>query len=122
MDNKVVIYDKTLNFAKRIVKMSKQLQVEKKEFVLSKQILRSGTSIGANVSEAKYAQSTKDFLSKFLIALKEANETEYWLILLQDEYLTDKEVETLMKDLKETIKILVSTTKSLKNKLSNQNC
>lgn len=58
-------------------------------------------------------------MSKFLIALKEANETEYWLILLQDEYLTDKEVETLMKDLKEIIKILVSTTKSLKNKLSN---
>ncbi len=119
MDNKVVIYDKTLNFAKRIVKMSKYLQKEKKEFVLSKQILRSGTSIGANVSEAKYAQSTKDFLSKFLIALKEANETEYWLILLEDEYLTDKEVETLMKDLKEIIKILVATTKSLKNKLSN---
>lgn len=95
------------------------MQRERKEFVLSKQILRSGTSIGANVSEAKYAQSTKDFLSKFTIALKEANETEYWLILLEDEYLTVKEVETLMKDLKEIIKILVSTTKSLKNKLNN---
>lgn len=119
MNNKVVIYEKTLKFAKRIVKMSKYLQSEKNEFVLSKQILRSGTSIGANVSEAKYAQSTKDFLNKFTIALKEANETEYWLMLLEDEYLTGKEVETLMVDLKEIIKILVATTKSLKNKLSN---
>ena len=85
-----MIREKTLNFAIRIVKFYNYLCSEKKEFVLSKQVLRSGTSIGANVSESKNAQTDPDYLTKMNIALKEADETQYWLELLyRSEYITE---------------------------------
>lgn len=84
--------EKSMDFAVRIVRLYQYLCREKKEFVMSKQILRSGTSIGANLREAKYAQSTNDFISKNSIALKEVSETEYWLeLLFKTDYLTEKE-------------------------------
>ena len=84
-----VVKDKSLEFAVRIVNLYKFLVNEQKEFVMSKQILRSGTSIGANIREAEQAQSRADFINKLNIALKEANETEYWLeLLIRTEYIT----------------------------------
>ena len=118
METQFVIYDKSFKFSKRIIKLYKYLTNEKKEFVISKQILRSGTSIGANIVEAKYAQSDKDFLHKLSISLKESAETKYWLELLKEDYLSDKEANTLLNDNEEIIRILVSTTKKLKNKLT----
>ncbi|MBE6572020.1 MAG: four helix bundle protein [Ruminococcaceae bacterium] len=106
---------KSFDFAVRIVNLYKYLTVEKKEFVLSKQLLRSGTSIGANVSEAQMGQSKPDFNSKMYIALKEANETQYWLKLLhKTEYLTENEFDSIQNDIKEIIAILMSITKSVK--------
>ena len=88
-ESKNIVANKSYAFALRIIKLYKYLLSDKKEFVLSKQILRSGTSIGANVKEAEHAQSKKDFTHKMNIALKEANETEYWLMLLKDsEYIS----------------------------------
>lgn len=118
METQFVIYDKSFKFSKRIIKLYKYLTNEKKEFVISKQILRSGTSIGANIVEAKYAQSDKDFLHKWSVSLKESAETKYWLELLKDDYLSDKEANALLNDNEEIIKILVVTTKKLKNKLN----
>lgn len=110
-----IILDKSFDFAVRVVNLYKHLTAEKKEFVLSKQLVRSGTSIGANVSEAVRAQSTADFIAKLSIALKEANETEYWLKLLyKTEYLTKKEYESISKDINEIIAILVSIIKTKK--------
>lgn len=117
MQNKSILAEKSFLFAKRIVKLVKYLQNEKKEFILSKQIMKSGTSIGANVYEAKFAQSEKDFLSKLSIALKEANETSYWIMLIENEYISEKESKSLMVDLEELLKLLVSSTKTVKNKL-----
>lgn len=92
-----VILNKSKKFAIRIINLYKYLSVEKKEFVLSKQILRSGTSIGANVKEAINGQSTADFLSKMSIALKEAGETEYWLELLNEtEYISDNQFNSMV--------------------------
>ena len=82
MKDKNVLLEKSFDFAVRIIKLAKFLQIEYKEFVLSKQILRSGTSIGANVNEAQAAQSKKDFISKLAISSKQARETKYWLDLL----------------------------------------
>ena len=102
-------------YAIRIVKLYKYLSDKKKETVLSKQLLRSGTSIGANTRESKNAQSRNDFLNKLNIALKEADETEYWLELLyQTEYLDEKEYQSIQKDTSELIKILTSIIKKLK--------
>ena len=110
-----VILDKSFDFAVRIVNLYKLLTAEKKEFVLSKQLVRSGTSIGSNVSEAVRAQSTSDFVAKLSIALKEANETDYWLRLLyKTEYLTAKEYDSINNDVKEIVSIL-KTTKGGKN-------
>lgn len=107
-----IIENKSFDFAIRIVNLYKYLTSEKKEFVLSKQLLRSGTSIGANVAEAQKAQTRPDFNSKMNIALKEANETEYWLKLLyKTEYLTESEFDNIGKDIKEIIAILVSICK-----------
>jgi four helix bundle protein len=93
------------------------LCTDKKEFVLSKQILRSGTSIGANVRESKNAQTDPDYLSKMNIALKEADETQYWLeVLFLSEIITEEEYKSLENDLKEIIAILVSIVKKLKEK------
>lgn len=109
------IESKSFDFAVRIVNLYKYITTEKKEFVLSKQLLRSGTSIGANVSEAQMGQSKSDFNAKMYIALKEANETEYWLKLLyKTEYLTENEFESIKTDIKEIIALLMSITKSIK--------
>ena len=94
------IQEKSFRFAVRIVKLCRYLQTEKKEYVLSKQLLRSGTSIGANVSESQQAQSRPDFVSKLSIALKETSETEYWLRLLYaTDYLSDRYFESIRGDL-----------------------
>ena len=112
-----VLIDKTFSFSKRIVKLYKYLTNEKKEYILSKQLLRSGTSIGANIREGKYAQSEKDFISKLSISLKEAAETEYWLELLKDEYLSEAEVNSILPDLIEIIKLLTSIINTMKKKI-----
>ena len=107
-----IIETKSFDFAVRIVNLYKHLTTEKKEFVLSKQLLRSGTSIGANVSEAQRGQSKADFNAKMNVALKEAGESEYWIRLLyRTEYLTDEEYNSIEKDAKELIAILVSICK-----------
>ena len=106
---------KSLAFAKRIVRVYQYLCEEKREFVMSKQILRSGTSIGANVSEAQYGSSRRDFCNKLYIALKECAETLYWLELLYScEYLTEKEYSSLFSDCEELLKMLTSITKTIK--------
>jgi four helix bundle protein len=108
-----VLRDKSYAFAIRIVKLSQFLQNEKHEFVLSKQVLRSGTAVGAMVREAEFGQSKADFANKMGIALKEANETDYWLLLLKDtEYLDEKLHKSLEKDCKALIAMLVSTIKT----------
>ena len=111
-----IIVEKSKNFAIRIVKLYKYLNEEKKEYVLSKQLLRSGTSIGANVKEAVRAQSKADFTAKMSIALKEASESEYWLELLHEtDYLTEQQFESIYADCKDLIKILMSIVKSARN-------
>ncbi len=112
---KNVILDKSFDFAVRIVNLSKHLVAENKEYVLSKQVLRSGTAIGALVREAQQAESNADFVHKLSIALKEANETEYWLLLLnKTDYLQEKQFYSLQKDIDELLKLLVSIVKSAK--------
>ena len=107
-----IIENKSFDFAVRIVKLYKHLTNDKKEFVLSKQLLRSGTSIGANVSEGEKGQTKPDFNAKMSVALKEANETYYWLRLLyKTEFLTEKEFKSMEKDIDEIIAILVSICK-----------
>ena len=107
--------DKSYLFAIRIVKLSQFLQNEKREYVLSKQVLRSGTAVGALIREAEYGQSKPDFTSKMSIALKEANETEYWLSLLKDTgFIQETEFASLQSDVKELIAMLVSTVKTSK--------
>ena len=104
-----IIEEKSFLFAVRIVKLYKHLTRQKNEFVLSKQLLRSGTSIGANVAEGERGQTRKDFNTKMNIALKEANETHYWLKLLHaSDYLTAGEFASLEKDIKEILAILVA--------------
>ena len=108
-----IIQDKTKKFALRIIKLYKFLYSEKKEHTLSKQILRSGTSIGANVKEAIVAYTKPDFYAKMSIALKEANETEYWLELLHEsEYIETDAFQSIYKECKEIIKILMSISKT----------
>ena len=110
-----IIEQKSFEFAVRIVNLYKHLSETKKEFVLSKQLLRSGTSIGANVAEAEQAQSKADFISKMSIALKEASETKYWIRLLAStSYLTEAESVSILNDCVELEKILVSIVKSTK--------
>ena len=105
---------KSFLFALRIISLYKKLSFEKKEFILSKQVLRSGTSIGANIAESEHAQSRADFTSKMSIALKEADETKYWLQLLQASgYLSAEEAEPVLNDCIELIKLLSSIVKSL---------
>jgi four helix bundle protein len=114
---KNTIKHKSKHFAVRIVNLYKYLTNEKKEYILSKQILRSGTSIGANIAESECAISQKDFMSKIYIALKECSETMYWLELLNEtEYLSDKEFISLYNDCEEMKKMMQSTTKTLKAK------
>jgi len=116
-----VVKDKSYKFALRIVKAFKFLTQEQREFVLSKQVLRSGTSIGALVSEAEHAQSPADFINKMHIALKEANETDYWLRLLRDsEYIDKKTFASIHADCDELIRLLVSIVKSAKETIKNK--
>ena len=114
MDYENAIEEKSFEFAVRIVNLTKYIRRKEKEFVLTKQLLRCGTSIGANVSEAQRAQSRADFYSKMSIALKEANETYYWLRLLyRTEYLTKSEFESMKRDADELIRILVASCKTV---------
>ena len=109
------IVQKSFDFAVRIVNLCKHLRSKRKEYTLSKQLLRSGTSIGANVSEAQQAQSKADFIAKISISLKETTETKYWLKLLwATEYLTEKEYHSILPDCIELEKILVAIIKTAK--------
>ncbi|HBM16133.1 MAG TPA: four helix bundle protein [Lentisphaeria bacterium] len=109
--------NKAYTFALRIIKLYRFL-IDEKEFVLSKQILRSGTAIGALIKEAEHAQSKADFLNKMNIALKEANETEYWLMLLKDSgYIEESGFQSIHQDIVEVIKLLASIVKSSKESL-----
>jgi four helix bundle protein len=114
-----IIKDKSYLFALRIVKAYKFLSAEKREFVLSKQMLRSGTAIGALVKEAEHAQSDADFINKMNIALKEANETEYWLMILKDsDYIDEKSFNSINQECSELLKLLISIVKTSKDKLT----
>ena len=109
------ILEKSKALAVRMVRLYKHLSEEKQEYVLSKQALRSGTSIGANVREAVQGQSRKDFLAKMSIALKEATETEYWLELLSETgYLTKEEFESIYEEAGEVARLLTSIVKTLR--------
>lgn len=111
-----IIQIKSYQFAIRIVNLYKYLSQEKREFVLSKQLLRSGTSIGANIEEAIGGQSRKDFFAKLTIAYKEARESHYWIHLLKDtDYLTNSESESLLNDIEELLKIIGSIKKTIQN-------
>ncbi len=106
---------KEKSFALRIIKLYRHLVDQKKEFILAKQILRSGTSIGANVEEANGTQSKKDFIAKFHISLKEAKETHYWLRLIKDSGIAkEKLIDSFIVDCEELIRIIVSILKSSK--------
>lgn len=112
-----VIEDKSFRFAVRIVNLYKYLCKEKREYVLSKQLLRSGTSIGANVKEALRGQSKADFGAKMTIALKEANETEYWLQLLKETgFLSIEQAQSMVGDCEELLRLLAAITKTTYNK------
>ncbi|WGD34781.1 four helix bundle protein [Olleya sp. YS] len=112
-----ILKTKSYDFALLIIKSYKLISSEKKEFTLSKQLLRSGTSIGANIREAEFAQSNKDFISKMSIALKEANETDYWISLIHDSnYIDESTFKLLIFSNKELIKMLVSTINTMKSK------
>ena len=127
MKSENIVATKSYSFARRIVKAYQYLNNEQKEFVISKQLLRSGTAIGAMVREAEYVQSKPDFIHKLSIALKEANDTEYWLMLLKDsQYITEQSFLSIDTDCKELIKLLVSIIKSSKSDITkkdeNVNC
>ena len=110
-----IVAQKSMEFAVRVVKLYGYLCEEKREYVMSKQLLKSGTSVGANIREAIYAESRKDFLHKMSIALKEASETEYWLELLnRTEYLTGEQYQSIQGDCKEIAKLLTAITRSAK--------
>jgi len=114
-NGKNVLRDKSYAFALKIVQMYKEIVEQKKEFVLSRQILRSGTSIGAMVRESEYAQSKADFVNKLSIALKEANETDYWLTLLHDsKYITQGQYDEVSALCIELIKITTASIKTSK--------
>ena len=110
-----ILADKSLAFAIRIVNCVKFLRCDKSEHVMSKQILRSGTSIGANIYEAAYAQSKADFVSKLSISLKEASETSYWLTLLsKTDYLEEDAYVSMKKDVDEIIRLIIASVKTSK--------
>lgn len=116
MKNDNAVADKSKLFALRIIKLYNYLKDEQKEYIISKQLMRSGTSIGANVKEAIRGQSKPDFYAKLNIALKEASETEYWLELLHESsYLNDSFFDSIYEDCQELIKLLVAITKTQNN-------
>jgi four helix bundle protein len=111
-----IIVSKSFDFAVKTVRIYQKLTLEKREFVLSKQLLKSGTSIGANIEEAVGGFSRKDFIAKLQISYKEARETKYWLKLLHStDYLDKADFESLLADTEEILKILVSILKTSKN-------
>ena len=113
-----VVMSKSYTFALRIIKLYKNLVAEKKEYVLTKQLLRSGTSIGALIREGEHAQSKADFLNKMNVALKEANETQYWIELMRDsEYLSTTESLSILEDISDLIRLLASIVISTKASL-----
>ena len=113
--NSAAVQEKSFRFAVRIVNLCRYLQTERKEYVLSKQLLRSGTSIGANVAESQQAQSKADFTNKLNIALKEAYETNYWLrLMFETQYLNTQEFESIVADCKELEKLLIAIVKTSK--------
>lgn len=113
-DSENILLVKSKSFAIRIIRLYQFLSLEKKEFVLSKQLLRSGTSIGVNAKEASRGQSRADFASKISVSLKEASESEYWLDLLYEtEYISREEYTSLQQDLSEIIRILMSISRSV---------
>jgi four helix bundle protein len=112
-----VVFAKSKEFAVRIVNLYRYLQEDKKEYVMSKQLLRSGTSIGANIAESECAISEKDFLSKLYIAFKECAETQYWIdILFETSYMNAQEYESITADCTELKKLLSSITKTTRDK------
>ena len=114
------LMEKSLAFAVRIAKLAQWLVDERKEFVLSRQIAKSGTSIGANIREAQFAQSDADFISKLSIALKEGSETQYWLeVLVAAEYISEKQYASLRSDTNRLVGLLVKSIKALKSKKNN---
>ena len=115
MQNGNVMEELSIKFALRIIKLYKYLLEEKREYVMSKQVYRSGTSIGANIAESKTAQSDADFINKLSIALKEANETKYWLVLLHEsETITDEEYNSIENDINTIIGTLIIILKKKK--------
>lgn len=117
MKSENILLEKSLEFASRIVKLHAYLLKEKRENVISKQILRSATSIGANANEAVYGVSKAEFIAKMQISLKETAETEYWLrLLIMTKYLSEKEGQSLLTDCLEIKRILISTLNTAKEK------
>lgn len=113
------LQNKSMFFSIRMVELYQKLSNEKHEYVMSKQALRSGTSIGANIREAKRAQSTPDFYSKLTVSLKEADETQYWLELLNKTgYINDDAFKSINSDCDELIRLLVSITRTVRNKMT----
>jgi four helix bundle protein len=118
-DKKSVLREASYSFAIRIVRLAQMLQHERKEFTLSKQVLRSGTAIGALIREAEYAQSNADFVNKLSISLKEANETAYWLSLLKDtDYMDFNLYTSIAHDCDALIYMLVASIKTMKTKIA----
>ncbi|WP_298533570.1 four helix bundle protein [uncultured Algibacter sp.] len=116
--DKSILRTKSYSFPILVVKTYKSISSDKKEYTLSRQLLKSGTSIGANIREAEFVQSSKDFINKMSIALKEVNETEYWLLLLKDtDYIEINNFNSLSNLNKELIKMLVPTINTMKSKL-----
>lgn len=110
-----ILIDKSIDFAARIVKLNKFLNEDKKEHIISKQIIRSGTSIGANINESQFGNSKSDFIAKLHISLKETAETEYWLrLLFKSEYIDEKLFNSLLADCLELKKILISSINTAK--------
>lgn len=113
-----ILQQKSIAFSIRIINLYKHLSKNKNEYVLSKQLLRSGTAIGALISEGKYAQSKADFVNKLHIAIKEANETAYWLLLLSEtDYITKEEYSSMNIDCEELLKMLTASIKTVKQSL-----
>ncbi len=114
-----LLHAKSYVFALRIIRMTKFLRENKQEFILSKQILRSGAAIGALVRESEFAQSRPDFINKLSVALKEANETDYWLNLLKDsDYIANNSFDSIDSDCGELIALLISSIKTVKNNMN----
>ena len=113
-----ILIEKSIDFAARVIKLQRYLLNDKKETIISKQIVRSGTSIGANINEANYGQSKADFISKLHISLKETAETEYWLkLLIKSDMLTNEECASLLGDCLEIKRLLISSINTAKQNM-----